>query len=503
MDIYAKLLAMAFLGLCALHPVRTVSLPWVSNIMFTGSTVRLNEADLALSDSVTVGAFAAVTECSKQFKYERWNCPASAFLIRPGSKAAAAAAAVNGQSHEESSSFKESSESGMNREAALVRAFTSAGITFTLTKNCSAGDFANCLCDSRFSRQKSSFEWGGCSDNYQFGSLVAKQFLDGQESGADPVSLVNLHNNAAGRVAVKKTMRRMCKCHGVSGSCATQTCWRQISDFKTVGNYLKRSYKKALKVDFANGFLSQHESGSAAGNNVQKRNGRRSRGSKRRKVGGEKDEIRTSKVTGQLETPTGSGANRRVVDNRSNFIRTSANSSNNNRRRLRLRRRRNGRVRSSRQAEVSEHEKPGGAGVVMSFRKSPSGEVTQINPRWRHRRPKATKDKVDKSKVKKRKIVFLKDSPDYCLAATSPPSATDVLGQPGVLGRKCSTEPNSPNPKSGLKKCVRLCRSCGLEAKKESKEVMATCECRFKWSSMSVECKTCKRNQIDVTCVKP
>ena len=37
--------------------------------------------------------------------------------------------------------------SKINRETALVRAMTSAGITHTLTKNCSTGDFTNCVCD--------------------------------------------------------------------------------------------------------------------------------------------------------------------------------------------------------------------------------------------------------------------------------------------------------------------------------------------------------------------
>ena len=91
-------------------------------------------------------------------------------------------------------------ERQISRETALVRAMTSAGITFTLTKNCSAGDFANCVCDSRISGQRSGFKWAGCSDNFHFGSQVARQFLDGHENGADPISLVNLHNNAAGRM---------------------------------------------------------------------------------------------------------------------------------------------------------------------------------------------------------------------------------------------------------------------------------------------------------------
>ena len=86
------------------------------------------------------------------------------------------------------------------REAAFVHAIMSAGITHTLTKNCSSGDFPDCVCDSRLTRRQLGWEWGGCSDNYHFGSQVAKQFLDTVESGADSKSLANLHNNEAGRI---------------------------------------------------------------------------------------------------------------------------------------------------------------------------------------------------------------------------------------------------------------------------------------------------------------
>ena len=55
----------------------------------------------------------------------------------------------------------------------------------------------------RFTEKRGGWEWGGWSDNFQFGSQVATQFLDGQETGADSNSLVNLHNNGAGRVVSK------------------------------------------------------------------------------------------------------------------------------------------------------------------------------------------------------------------------------------------------------------------------------------------------------------
>lgn len=53
--------------------------------------------------------------------------------------------------------------------------------------------------------------------------------------------------------AVKGTMKRTCKCHGVSGSCTTQTCWLQLPEFREVGTYLKERYHKALKVDLLQG----------------------------------------------------------------------------------------------------------------------------------------------------------------------------------------------------------------------------------------------------------
>ena len=84
--------------------------------------------------------------------------------------------------------------------------------------------------------------------------------------------------------------------------------------------------------------------------------------------------------------------------------------------------------------------------------------------RWRHTSRPPTKNVDDgdagkSSKVKKRHIVFLKDSPDYCLASSS----SKIGSHQGVLGRKCSADPNSPNPEAGVKKCSKLCRSCGLK----------------------------------------
>ena len=90
-------------------------------------------------------------------------------------------------------------------------------------------------------------------------------------------------------------------------------------------------------------------------------------------------------------------------------------------------------------------------------------EVALPDVRWRHSAPPKDEPEANKNKVKKRHIVFLKDSPDYCHASSLSKGVSMGAGHQGVLGRKCSADPNSPNPKAGIKKCAKLCRSCGLQ----------------------------------------
>ncbi|XP_063709716.1 protein Wnt-5 [Culicoides brevitarsis] len=61
-------------------------------------------------------------------------------------------------------------------------------------------------------------------------------------------SLMNLHNNEAGRRAVVKKSRINCKCHGVSGSCSVITCWQQLTSIKDIAEYLKEKYDSATQV---------------------------------------------------------------------------------------------------------------------------------------------------------------------------------------------------------------------------------------------------------------
>ncbi|XP_061582371.1 protein Wnt-8a-like [Cololabis saira] len=194
----------------------------VNNFLMTGP-----KAFLTYTSSVQIGAQNGVRECKNQFAWEKWNCPETSLQL--------------------------STHSGLRmatRETAFMHAISAAGVMYTLTKNCSMGDFDNCGCDDSRIGQTGGrgWIWGGCSDNAAFGDKISKLFVDALEDGHDSRAAVNLHNNEAGRLAVKATLRKACKCHGVSGSCSIQTCWMQLADFREVGAYLKMKHEHAKKL---------------------------------------------------------------------------------------------------------------------------------------------------------------------------------------------------------------------------------------------------------------
>ncbi|MEQ2283773.1 Protein Wnt-2b [Ameca splendens] len=140
-----------------------------------------------------------------------------------------------------------------SREAAFVYAISSAGVVYALTRACSQGELKTCNCDpqkrGRANDEKGEFDWGGCSDNVNYGIKFAKAFIDAKERTVrDARALMNLHNNRCGRTAVKRFMNMECKCHGVSGSCTLRTCWMALSDFRKTGDYLRRKYNGAVEV---------------------------------------------------------------------------------------------------------------------------------------------------------------------------------------------------------------------------------------------------------------
>lgn len=92
-------------------------------------------------------------------------------------------------------------------------------------------------------------------------------------------------------------------------------------------------------------------------------------------------------------------------------------------------------------------------------------------------------------------LVFLEDSPDYCLRNTS-------LGLHGTEGRECLQGSSGKNLTHWEKRsCRRLCRDCGLRIEEKSTEIVTSCNCKFQWCC-KVKCEQCKQVITKHYCVR-
>ena len=89
-----------------------------------------------------------------------------------------------------------------SREAAFTYAITSAGVTYSITQACSLGKLKRCSCDQSKKKSKvlnEGWKWGGCSADIKHGLKFSRKFLDAREIEQNARSLMNKHNNRAGR----------------------------------------------------------------------------------------------------------------------------------------------------------------------------------------------------------------------------------------------------------------------------------------------------------------
>ena len=89
-----------------------------------------------------------------------------------------------------------------SKESAFWSAISSSGVVYSITQACSVGNLDHCGCDKTKMNSKKGqkgWKWGGCSADIRHGLTLGRKFLDAREIEETARSLMNMHNNKAGR----------------------------------------------------------------------------------------------------------------------------------------------------------------------------------------------------------------------------------------------------------------------------------------------------------------
>ncbi|CAD7076966.1 unnamed protein product [Hermetia illucens] len=192
----------------------------------TNDQRRICSRSQKILTAISQGARIGLEECQHQFKNSRWNCTAP-----PNTP-----------------SLYGNVMSIKSRETAYIHAINSAALAWSITRACSRGELDDCACDSNIRKKPRKWQWGGCSEDINYGVGFSRRFTDAQESNSSAAGLMNLHNNEAGRRALRARMQRVCKCHGMSGSCSLRVCWRRLPPMRVVSEALGSLYDGASHV---------------------------------------------------------------------------------------------------------------------------------------------------------------------------------------------------------------------------------------------------------------
>ncbi|KAJ1062588.1 hypothetical protein K5549_018665, partial [Capra hircus] len=176
------------------------------------------------------GAQMGINECQYQFRFGRWNCSALGEKTVFGQE-------LRVESRGSAGTFDFDLTSVISLRQRRVREYVCS------TRVCGTALYI------RLEDGAEGWKWGGCSADVRYGIDFSRRFVDAREIKKNARRLMNLHNNEAGRKVLEERMKLECKCHGVSGSCTTKTCWTTLPKFREVGHLLKEKYNVAVQVE--------------------------------------------------------------------------------------------------------------------------------------------------------------------------------------------------------------------------------------------------------------
>ncbi|CAK8673926.1 unnamed protein product [Clavelina lepadiformis] len=199
-----------------------------NTFQLTNSQRKKCRRDPGLPQVLTEATHIAAAECQYQFRFEKWNCSLGTSRIQLLNKG--------------------------NKETAFLYSISSAGLTHSVARACANGHLEKCSCQENpdESVDQKVWLWGGCGDNVKYAARFVRNFLESRSDSLDLRAQVDKHNSDLGIRIVKSNVKPKCKCHGVSGSCTTKTCWNRLKSFYEIGKKLKRAYNKAVQVESIN-----------------------------------------------------------------------------------------------------------------------------------------------------------------------------------------------------------------------------------------------------------
>uniref|UniRef100_A0A0N4ZQE6 Protein Wnt n=1 Tax=Parastrongyloides trichosuri TaxID=131310 RepID=A0A0N4ZQE6_PARTI len=180
-------------------------------------------------EAILSGMAEARNECRNIFIKDKWNCQDSNENI-----------------------FGFNLTALQIKEKAFLYAYISASSMISIAKGCSTGINPNCGCGNIPSNEenmeeKYGFRWSGCSDNVKYADSIVKHFFENKDNNKIEDIMSN-HNFKIGRSTVKNAVKQVCKCHGISGSCQTKTCWMSTPKIDEIGIKLKELMNNARIV---------------------------------------------------------------------------------------------------------------------------------------------------------------------------------------------------------------------------------------------------------------
>lgn len=117
------------------------------------------------------------------------------------------------------------------KETAFLYAVSSAALTHTLARACSAGRMERCTCDdSPGLESRQAWQWGVCGDNLKYSTKFLSNFLGPKRGSKDLRARADAHNTHVGiKVSTFPGEPEPCPCPSPGARAGGQVCSRPLS----------------------------------------------------------------------------------------------------------------------------------------------------------------------------------------------------------------------------------------------------------------------------------